>query len=41
MAMQETWSQLYLVWQMLNPLRICLYSVLTLWYSQIWLYCSY
>jgi len=29
----------YLVWQMLNPL--CIYNVLTLGYSQIWLYCSY
>jgi len=37
MAMQETWSSQYLVWQMLNPL--C--SVSTLWDSQIWLYSSY
>jgi len=29
----------YLVWQMLDPL--CIYSVLTLWYSHIWLYCNY
>jgi len=29
----------YLVWQMLTSL--CIYSVLTLWYYQTWLYCSY